>query len=59
MPYIRELSDHDPVCVNVQTAQVRSIAYIPDRKLAGELCKDIINGNILSPHNHIHRLMEQ
>lgn len=56
MPWIRELSDHNIVCVSFRCDKLETTALIPNKKLISELSKAIINGEIPSPEILHHRL---
>ena len=53
---VMTLSDHTPVCVELESARHRTTAYVPDRAFANELYNAIITQTFPTPQEHLDRL---
>jgi hypothetical protein len=59
IPNIRDLSDHDPICVQMQATQVKTEAYIRDCEFARKLFNEIFDSSNPTPQEHLRRLQEE
>jgi hypothetical protein len=53
LPHIRQLSDHNPICVTIDGTTEEVTALVPDRTVARDLCRATLSEEEPSPSAHL------